>query len=164
MKRKDGDVMKREELVGVWRLESCDVSDGSEVVLRPFGDAPVGFLVYTNEGTMTAAIMRGGRKHCAANDILMATDAEKVSLVEGYLSYAGTFDIRGDRIVHQVEVSLFPNWVGMSHERIARIDGSVLELFTDPVLLGGRSRVAHMRWRRTQARVGAEAVTQIGGA
>ncbi len=140
--------MKRDDLIGTWRLTSCVVLDGDRVVVQPFGDAPVGLLVYTREGTMTAAIMRSGRVRCNANDILGATTEEKLAALDGYLSYAGRFEVVGDRVRHHVEVSLFPNWVDTTQERIVHVDGDSLELTTDPVVLGGRERVATMGWRR----------------
>jgi len=70
-------------LIGTWRLESCVVLDNGKVVLRPFGDAPVGLLTYTHEGTMSAAIMRAGRPRFRANDILRATAEEKAAAVDG---------------------------------------------------------------------------------
>lgn len=144
--------MNREQLLGGWRLEVCDVLEDGRVILRPFGETPVGLLTYTADGTMAVAIMRSGRAPFNVNDILAASEAEKASSVDGYLSYAGSFELHGDRIRHRVEVSLFPNWTDTSQERIARIEEDRLILSTDPVALGGRVRVARMAWRRIASR------------
>jgi hypothetical protein len=31
--------------------------------------------------------------------------------VEGFVAYAGRYSFHGDRVIHHVELSLFPNWV-----------------------------------------------------
>lgn len=140
--------MQRADLIGTWRLVSCAVIDGSHVVAQPFGDAPTGILVYAPDGGMCVAITRAGRVRCQANDILAATTEEKVAMVDGYLSYAGRFEVVGTRVRHHVEVSLFPNWIDTAQDRNVRLDGDTLELTTDPVVLGSRVRVATMSWRR----------------
>jgi hypothetical protein len=137
-------------LIGTWRLSACELSAG-DTVLLPFGKAPVGYLVYTSTSHMQAAIMAAGRPRFEAPDIMRGTPEEKARAVEGYLSYAGRFEVSGDRVTHIVEVSLFPNWIGARQERIAAIDGDRLTLSTEPIGIAGQMRVARMEWRRVDA-------------
>jgi hypothetical protein len=47
-----------------------------------------------------------------------------------------------------VELSLFPNWVGVTQERLVKISGDQLTLSTRPLLLQGRQQTAHLLWER----------------
>jgi len=136
------------ELVGAWALELCEARDDAGHVMLPLGPSPAGVLVYAQAGVMSVAIMREGRPRFAAGDIMAGTDTEKARAAESYLSYAGRWELAGDRMHHHVDISLFPNWVGDVQERRVTLDGDVLELATDPITLDGRTRVARMRWRR----------------
>jgi Lipocalin-like domain len=49
----------------------------------------------------------------------------------------------GDTVLHHVELSLFPNWVGVTQERLVKISGDQLTLSTRPLLLQGRQQTAH---------------------
>lgn len=44
------------------------------------------------------------------------------------MAYAGTYEIDGNSVVHYVDISLFPNWIGGEQRRIARLDGDRLAL------------------------------------
>jgi hypothetical protein len=49
-----------------------------------------------------------------------------------------------------VNVSLFPNWIDTTQERIVDLSDGGLELRTEPVVFGGRTRVVRMRWSRVR--------------
>ena len=139
--------MLRELLVGAWDLARCEVeTDGTSAF--PLGPDAVGLLTYARCGSMTVAIMRAGREPFQAADILLGSEAERATAAASYMSYAGRFTLDGDRIRHHVEISLFPNWVGTTQERIVDLRGDALGLSTDPIQLGGRIAVARMRWKR----------------
>jgi hypothetical protein len=50
--------------------------------------------------------------------------------------------------VHRVELSLYPNWIGVEQERLVEVVGDRLILSTRPLLLGGVQRTAHLIWKR----------------
>jgi hypothetical protein len=57
-----------------------------------------------------------------------ATDVEagKVvsPIVEGFVACTGRYTFHGDPVVHNVELSLFPNWVGSDQERSVQLAGT----------------------------------------
>ena len=55
-------------VVGTWRLVSSEGRSSAGDVSRPYGDAPVGFLIYGADGYMSATLMRPGRPHFASGD------------------------------------------------------------------------------------------------
>ena len=93
-------------------------------------------------------ISRTGRSGFAAGDLLGGTTQEKARAVEGVVAYAGRYTFHGDRVVHHVELSLFPNWVGSDQERTVELDGDRLILSASPLLLGGKRQVPRLVWER----------------
>ncbi|HSJ33473.1 MAG TPA: lipocalin-like domain-containing protein [Acidimicrobiia bacterium] len=135
-------------LAGTWELIEWTATVG-ERLQRPFGGDVVGKLTYTVDGHMWAALMRRDRRPVGATTLAGATASDRAAAAAGYLNYAGTYTDLGDRVVHHVEVSLMPNWVGKDQERIVRwVDGD-LELSTDPETgRSGEPIINRLRWRR----------------
>jgi hypothetical protein len=67
--------------------------------------------------------------------------------VEGFVAYAGRYSFHGDRVIHRVELSLFPNSVGSDQERWVELAGDRLTLSASP-LLAGRQQVPRLVWER----------------
>ena len=120
-------------LTGTWKLERW-----TSGALAPFGDRPVGTLVYTTEGTMIAAFMRRGRAAVAPSPEALAAwrrapvsgDLER-RFFEAALSfnaYAGRYTVDRDRVHHDVDVALYPEWIGQRLTRAFRTDGERLTL------------------------------------
>lgn len=92
--------------------------------------------MYNQHGYMSVAIARPGRAEFAAGDLLGGSAEEKAQAAETYVSYCGRYEFRGDTVVHHLEHSLFPNWVGVEQERLVDLAGNRLTLSTRPMLLG----------------------------
>ncbi|CAN5884808.1 lipocalin-like domain-containing protein [soil metagenome] len=140
------------QLIGSWSLVAWTASVG-ERVRHPFGGEAEGLLTYTDDGRMWATLMRRNRPSLSASTLAAATATERAAAAAGYLSYAGSYSDLGERVVHHVEVSLLPNWVGEIQERVVTWipteGGDDLELSTEPT--AGRSGeliVNRLRWRR----------------
>src|ERR1051326_2462642 len=99
--------MEANPFVGTWRLVSMELRDSSGQVRYPFGRDALGFILYTADGYMTANIMRPKRALFAAGDLLSGAVEEQAAAAASYISYAGAYELREDRILHYVEVSLF---------------------------------------------------------
>jgi hypothetical protein len=41
------------------------------------------------------------------------------------VAYAGRYSFLGDHVIHHVELSLFPNWVGSDQERFTTGDARI---------------------------------------
>jgi hypothetical protein len=94
------------------------------------------------------AIMGPNRLKFAADDLLSGTTEEEAQAEETYVSYCGRYEFEGDTVVHHVELSLFPNWVGGEQERLVDLRGDRLTLSTPPILLRGIQQSAHLIWER----------------
>ena len=87
---------------------------------------------------MSVAVMAANRLKFGAGDIAGGTDEEKVAAADTYLSYCGRYEIQGEKVVHHIEVSFFPNWLGVVQKRIFEFDGNTLSLSTPPLIVGGK--------------------------
>ena len=135
-------------IVGAWKLVAWENRAADGRVTHPFGRDAVGYLLYTPEGHMCATLMRVGRPRFAAGDLLAGEPAEQLAAVRGYLSYAGRYTFLGDTILHHVEVSLFPNWIGTDQERLVDQSGDRLTLSTRPLRISGELQTGHLVWER----------------
>jgi hypothetical protein len=100
---------------------------------------------------MAVSIMSPHRIPFAGTDILRRTTEEAAAATRTYLSYCGRYELLPDRLLHHIEVSLFPNWSGTTQERFYHLDGERLELSTAPLALREQPR-AHLVWQRVQPR------------
>ncbi|MCA3782865.1 MAG: lipocalin-like domain-containing protein [Burkholderia sp.] len=141
----------REQLVGAWRLVSYEVRprDGSAITY-PLGRDARGWILYTPDGYMSAQLMSAGRPPYADGDLHRGTDAECATAARSYIAYSGPFKVADDgTLTHEMDVSLFPNWIGNVQQRIAVLDGDRLQLGpAAPVRIGGREVEAVLLWAR----------------
>jgi len=134
------------DFVGAWRLVSVETRrEDGEVHRR---GRRTGYLLYSGDGCMSVAFMREGRPRFTSGDIRGGTVEEKVAAVDGYTSYCGRYEVDGGRVVHHIEVSLFPNWIGESQERAYELEGDRLTLSTPLMLVGGMLLSTHLIWER----------------
>jgi hypothetical protein len=145
----------RETLIGAWRLVDVvkEAVDGSPDA-RPHGDRPVGLILYTPDGYMSAQIMDPDRRPLASTDWSALSPEEYADEARGYFAYAGSFEVDEERgtVTHSVEVSLFPGWVGGAQLRVVRLDGDHLVLSgAAPEESGGKLVTTRISWVRAGA-------------
>ncbi len=141
--------MTSNPLIGTWRLISWENrSVDGQKISYPLGKDAVGYIMYNEDGYMFVAIMRPNREKFTVGDLLGGSTEEKVQAANTYVSYCGRYEFRGDTVTHHVDLSLFPNWVGVEQERLVEFRGNRLTLSTRPILLGGIQRTAHLIWER----------------
>ena len=143
----------RERLVGSWRLISYEVRDtDGELVGYPLGEDATGSLIYTADGLMSVQVMRPDRPLYQAGGIGDGTDAESAAAARGYVAYAGPYRVERDSVVvHEPEVSLFPNWVHATVVREVVLAEPRLELTTPkPLPFGGQQLTAVLMWERAE--------------
>lgn len=114
------------------------------------GDSPQGLLVYSGDGTMIALMARAERPAIASADVTGGTDAERSRAFESFIAYGGRFEVDGDEVVHHVEMSQFPNWVGTVQRRRWELDDADhrLTLTSPPLAVGGATRIQRLTWER----------------
>ncbi len=74
----------------------------------------------------------------------------------------GRYSFIGDRVIHQLELSLFPNWVGSDQERWVELAGDRLMLSASPLLTGKQQRsTTHGQRRRDPGLVAGPAALML---
>jgi hypothetical protein len=98
----------RERLVGCWRLVEFSVTaaDGGAAV-HPLGTHPLGTILYTPDGYMSAQLARPGPY----------TDDQQPDAYA--IAYSGPFDVdeQTRTVAHHVQVSVIPSWLGTTQIR-----------------------------------------------
>jgi hypothetical protein len=80
------------------------------------GPDALGYLLYSTDGALGHRLA-AGRPGFAADDLLGGITKEQARAAEGFVAYAGRHSFFGGRVLHHVELSLFPNWVGNDQQR-----------------------------------------------
>ncbi len=142
------ETMTVNSLIGTWRLISWENRSVDSQISYPLGQDAVGYLMYNQDGYMCVALMQPNRAKFAAADLLGGSPAEKAHAANTYVSYCGRYEFRDDVVIHRVELSLFPNWVGIDQERLVELTGNRLTLSTRPMVFGGMLQTAHLIWER----------------
>jgi hypothetical protein len=132
---------------GTWKLISYELKIDNEISY-PFGENPLGFLSYNESGYMNAIISRRDRNKISTLDIYNISKMEKSSLADGFIGYSGKFKIFDDKIVHYVEVSFIPNWIGMSFERFYQFNNGNLILETPLEEIDGKKFISQIIWEK----------------
>ncbi|MEZ4320942.1 MAG: phenylacetic acid degradation protein PaaN [Myxococcota bacterium] len=138
------------DLWGAWHLRDFRITfDDGRAPLEPFGPGGTGRLVYGADGAVCAVLSRADRTPLEVPRLEAAhraTEAEKAGAFDGYLSYAGTWRLEGDEVVHTVTEALLPNLVGQEQRRTVTLDGDALTL-----AYRGGAKTYTLRWARTRA-------------
>ena len=116
-------------LVGTWSLVSYVTEAPDGTIGYHYGEA-VGRLTYDAHGNMSGQVMRPGR----ADVVHGQSGLQEVrAAYAGYIAYFGTYDIGpgGDTVIHHVQGSLIPGWVGGHQVRRMRFEGKHLVLSAD---------------------------------
>ena len=117
------------ELVGTWRLVQYFDTDASGKVTYPFGEKPIGYLVYDLTGHMSAQLMRTpATPRFASGDDEKGTEAEVRAAYDGFVAYFGTYRVDEAKsvVTHVVEGSLRPSYVGTDQRRPFKLQGDIL--------------------------------------
>jgi hypothetical protein len=144
----------REQLVGAWALMSFverDIETGVEN--HPFGEHPLGLILYTPDGYVSAQLQRPERPPFADGDLLHATPEEYAAAGRSYIAYSGRFfvDERNKSLSHEMAISLFPNWSRQRQVRLVEVNDERLQLSTDrPQRFNGALKTATLTWRRAK--------------
>ena len=135
-------------LVGTWRLMSFHTKASDGQINYLWGRDVTGFITYTAQGRVSVTITRADRPRAATEDMLALAVAEKAAAYDTCIAYAGTYEFQGDRVIHHVQVSLFPNWAGGDQVRLVELEGDRLSLSTPPMPVSGVMRTGHLVWER----------------
>jgi hypothetical protein len=132
----------RDQLVGGWRLTGYEVAVGDKTA-HPLGDDPLGTILYTPDGYMSAQLAGPG-------------PYEDDDQPDGYyIAYSGPFDVdeTNEVVAHHVQVSVIPSWLGTTQLRHVHFDGpDALVLSVSEPDANGVTTTPTVHWARQPQR------------
>ena len=143
--------MEAKDIAGTWRLVSYSSKDENGNVGYPLGENAVGYIMYTSDGYMSASMSSNNRPKRSSNDLTGGTREEKAGEAETYITYCGTYEFHKDRVIHNIEIALFPNRVGSSQIRYYKIKGSSIVLTTPPISIDNKPQICTIIWERASS-------------
>jgi hypothetical protein len=142
-------ILRTTDLVGTWRLATWvgAADDGS--IKEPFGSAPLGYVMYTVDGHMITTISQPDRA-ATGGDVPSGATEPSSAAASTFMAYSGPFRVDGDDVVHTLELSLLPDWIGTDQRRHVDLsdDGQTLILSTDPMVAGNQHLSHRLTWHR----------------
>src|SRR5262249_60838967 len=112
--------------VGTWRLVSYEDWTPAGERRTPYGESPVGYIVYDATGRVFVNIMKAPAMSSEGLTRGVSTTLERKSAAfDAYASYFGTYTIERDKgvVVHHVEGSLNPTYTGTDQPRQFQLSG-----------------------------------------
>lgn len=136
-------------LAGCWDLVECTFTAADGTVRAPWGATPIGVLLVTPSGELSA---HGGRRVRAPFSGGHPTPGEKQQAYDDYFSYYGRIvrvDDEAGTMVTAVDGATNPDWIGGEQLRYLDIEGDDTIVLRTPLLaLAGSDVVGRMAWRR----------------
>ncbi len=142
--------MGREQFIGTWKLVSSEIRLSDGQLTYPLGTDAVGRITYDTAGHMLCQLVRLDRPAFASGDQWGGTPEETKAAFQGCIAYFGTYEVNEQEgtVIHHVEGSLFPNWVGTDQRRFFEFSGKQLTLTTPPIPAGGQQATARLVYER----------------
>lgn len=135
------------DLVGSWDLVSFETLIDGERTSYPLGEHAAGRLIYGADGIVSAFLSRRDRPWVEGADFTQAPVEARGEAALGFMAYSGRFELDGDRVMHRIDLSLYPEMVGTVLVRTATLEAPHLVLETEPVRTpGGRVRNQRLTW------------------
>lgn len=138
----------RNDPIGTWRLVSVWYRGADGSMMFPYGDRPIGLLVYDASGNYVGQIAAGARKNFTAQGAGAVTTDEMAEAMRSYSAEFGRYEIDHNKIVHHVVGSAYPNWSNTDQTRMFSISGERLTLTAEPLPLGSFEVTIVLVWDR----------------
>ena len=118
--------------VGIWTLLRCVSYQTDGTVTCPYGEHPVGQMLYDRDGNMMVEIMKPGIKKFVKSNLLEGVADEVLPAYYGFIGYYGSYTVMPDSnvVIHHIKACSFPNWVDKDQKRYYEFKNDQLILKT----------------------------------
>jgi hypothetical protein len=111
-------------IVGLWKIDGYSVTDAAKKVMKPMGEHPTGYALYTKGGHIIIISMGNDR---AAPAAAMPTDAEAGKLFASMIALDGTYKLAGKgKVLVDADEAWNPSVAGKNLARDYKISGKHL--------------------------------------
>jgi hypothetical protein len=132
----------------MWTLLKCVSYQTDGTVTFPYGEHPVGQLLYDRKGNMMVEIMKPGIKKFVQSNLLQGVPDEVLPAYYGFIGYYGSYKVLSDSnfVIHHIKACSFPNWVDEDQKRYYEFRNDHLILKTSLI---GSARY-ELTWQKTE--------------
>jgi len=146
-------------LLGTWKLISITaIFPDGKIDKEAFGANPIGYITYTIEGKMMVMFSKNKRQLLSGNSASPLTNAihsvpieERAEAFSTFNSYAGSYSLDGDKVIHHVEIASIPNRIGKSLTRTFILKGNQVTLKTPPSRSDDTPKIFELTWERIES-------------
>ena len=120
--------------LGAWRLVSFEEETIDGEIVHPYGENPIGLLIYDSSGRISVQIMRRDREPFSSSEWKTVPAEEIKKAIEGFTAFFGSFEVDGanNTVIHRVEGHVLPGGVGKTLRREFEFTGDLLILKPSP--------------------------------
>lgn len=139
----------KKQFVGTWSLVAVENTNADGTKTFPYGEDPVGLLVFSANGDYAIQILKAVRPKVAANDKNKATPEENAALVQGNNSHFGIYSVNQSErtITFNVQHAFYPNWEGDVQIRKYTLENNLLSYVVTNTTNGG-AITAKVVWKK----------------
>lgn len=139
-------------IVGYWELVKFEAIAEDGDIIYPFGKNVRGLLHYADNELMSAQLGSTMRANFNNEDFRFGEDDEIREAFNGFISYFGKYSINENRnyIIHEVDLSLFPNWMNTRVKRLYEFDNGLLLLKAPKLDYKGIKRTPILTWKKIE--------------
>jgi hypothetical protein len=131
------------ELIGAWNAAGQDRLGPDGRVTGAVGAGAPGRIIYTAEHQlMVISITSDDLARAPAEQL---DEAARAAIASACTAYAGRWELVGERLLHHIDIAIFPAWMGTTRVRFPSLAGDLLTLTTLPEADGSVTRIY---WRR----------------
>ena len=142
--------LSAKQLIGAWVLREWRIEYPQNMVRHPFGADAIGQLLYTHDGQMSATVSADKRPAQHQGNPRQLGENQKAQAFDSYFHYAGSWSIESDIVIHRVDFSLNPDFIGSIQRRRARlINGRQLTLSAEETTADKGPRQHILEWLKT---------------
>ena len=145
-----GEATAESAFAGSWSLVHWQAQAGNGEAYYPFGERPLGRIMYDGTGHMAVQLARPDRARFISEDFTEGTAEEIEAAFEGFFAYYGTYAVNeaAGTVTHRLTVALFPNWIGTEQVRNYTFVGDTLVLSTPPTVAQAVEAIHTLKWVR----------------
>ena len=117
-------------VVGVWKMKNFEsVEVESKKVLRPFGENPAAYYVFTKGGEFISATFSSDRKSPASAS---PTDPERIELFKTMSATSGTYKVQEGKVAITYDGSWIQGWTGKTQICEVTVSGTTMTIRSPP--------------------------------
>lgn len=138
----------KEQVTGTWELLEYTHEDKNGERYYPFGKDAIGYLIYTEDGYMSATLSTNDRSqmnYTVTGDLHTGTEEEMAKAASTYHAYTGKYEVdeENQTVYHHMEMSLVPNRIGQIQDRVIQINGN-------EITITSASTSSYIRWKKAE--------------